>query len=41
MHTKTGGKTIQALIHRVRRATKQAFRRGEEPERTKSVPYTD
>lgn len=41
MHTKFGGTTVQKIVRRILRATKQVLRRGEEPPPTQSVEYTD
>ena len=41
MHTKYGGMLLQKFIRSVRRVTKQALRRGEEPPPTRSIGYTD
>ncbi len=41
MHTKSGGTTVQKIVRRIRRATKQMLRRGEEPPPTQSLEYTD
>ena len=41
MHTKTGGKLLQKIIRSVRRVTKLALRRGQEPAPTRSIGYTD
>jgi predicted Zn-ribbon and HTH transcriptional regulator len=41
MHTAYGGKLLQKIIRSIRRADKQALRRGLEPAPCKSRGYTD
>jgi len=41
MHTKAVGETVMRAVRKSRRATKEALKRGKEPDPKHSVEYTD
>lgn len=41
MHSKGGGIEVQKVIRKNRRKVKEALKKGEEPEKKISCPYTD